>query len=221
MNTRIASVDLLSIVFPGTVLWFLFLPLFPRAYRDLLFEGDNGWQIVLFLSIPLLIMIVTIFSKLVEVVLDYFGKGFRSSFKNQPSWLIDVVLQRTEEYFGIDVDKLQRVKDTGDLKESESTNLFHLMWVFVGERAQLLECNRYHSLENLFKNLLTVFALATILYPMIQPYPLTDTFGPYFGQRLIISAICGTLTIICFLKAKTFHNAFQRDVINRFVALPK
>lgn len=221
MKIRIVSVDLLSFIFPGIIACILFLPLIPNTFRGVLLEGNDGWQIVLILSIAMWAIILTIFSMLIEVALGYIGKSFRVSCEHQPTWLIEAVLQRVEEFFEIDVSKLQRVNDTGELKKSESTNLFYLILVFVSERAKFLESSSYRSLKNLFKNLLTVFALATIIYPIVQPYPLFASFGPNFGQRLIISAICGTLAIICFLKAREFHSAFQRDVINRFMALPK
>lgn len=221
MNIRIASLDLFSIIFPGIIACLLFLPLLPNALRELLYKGNDGWIIILFFSIVILFVIMTVCSKLIELLLNHIGKDFRINFQNRPFWLIDTLLKRVEETFEINTSQLQRTQETGELTESDSTELFYLISTFVSERARLSESNGYRSLENLFKNLLTIFTFATVIYPIVRPYPITEVFGPNLEQRLIISIVCGALAVICFFKAKTYNTEYQRETINRFMSILK
>lgn len=219
MNAMIAALDGWALFFPGLITIILFLPLLPHVLIEAIFEGDHvGVLALLALVVYFLAVVISALSGLVEKLLVACGILARLTLEGLPAWLTESVLRRAQEHLGVDPSRLALDPDSGRLEQSESESLFILMWTFVSEQAQAPDGRRFSAMAVMFRNLLTVFGLAAIVYPLVQPYPLTPRLNYSLGQRLLISAVCGVLSLISVSQARSYRDAFRRDVINRFVA---
>lgn len=220
MRAKTATIETGAILVPGLIFSVLVLPLLPEVVRRAIVEGEStGALILLGLIVVTLIFVVSALSRVVEKLLVSGGLLVRLNLEGQPAWLTESVLDRIQEHLGVDMGGRDRAADSSELTKSESESLFALIGTYVSEKARASYGGSLSAMSAMFQNLFTVFTTVALIYPFIQPYPLTDRLNFSLGQRLILAAICGILALIALYQSRFYRSAFRRDVVNRFVAI--
>lgn len=198
----------------------LVLPLLPQAVRGAILEGEGaGVLVFLGLIIITLIFILAALSRLVGKLLVSVGVLVGMNLDGQPAWLADTVLRRVRENMGVDIGGRGRDTDSSGLTRVDSENLFALIWTYVSEKARMSYSGKLSAMSLMFQNLFTAFATLALIYPFIQPYPLTDRLSFSLSQRLMFVVFFVALALIALFQSRFYRNTFRQDVINRFIAI--
>lgn len=220
MNAKTAFIETVAALVPGLILSLLVLPLMPVSVRGAILEGDGTGALVLFgLIVMTLIFILAALSRLAGKLLVSCGVLTGMNLDGRPAWLADSVLRRVREIMGVDIGVRGRDSDLPDLAGRESECLFALIRTYVSEHARSSYSEKLSALSLMFRNLFTAFATLALIYPFIQPYPLTERLSFSLGQRLSLTVIFVALALIALFQSRFYRNALRQDVINRFIAI--